>query len=395
VVCAIAALAAAVAFGGWRFAVSPDSLAWHRVAIWRAVVDLTMDHGLAGVGPGGLVDSAGTVRIPHQGRVARHLHRIGSAESTVLGMAVRTGAVGSCLLLAGLWCAWRRWRRGGLFASLPGRAAVGSMVALAVVHDQLGVGIVLLWWGCVVGALEASCGNRAPESAQQPAAGPRWMVAVATAGALLWGLGQPAFARLVWWTEPSSPELAERAVRAEMWYTDPLSWRVREVLARPRWSFVDAAEAIHFSTRAITVDRGKAALWSDHGRVYARVVNDLGPWPDAVARARQGYRRGCELEPHLPWTWLWWAQLERHLGRLDSSERLARRAVSEEPNFVRGWLFLARLELDRGRPSVAREACERALAARSLRRKSGLADYERELLVAPDWQLQEVAAALD
>lgn len=37
---------------GWRLSMVPDPLAWHRLAIWRAVLQLTAAHPLGGVGPG-------------------------------------------------------------------------------------------------------------------------------------------------------------------------------------------------------------------------------------------------------------------------------------------------------------------------------------------------------
>ena len=92
--------------------------------------------------------------------------------------------------------------------------------------------------------------------------------------------------------------------------------------------------------------------------------------------------------------WLQWAAFERSVGRVDESERLAERALAEEPNFVRGWLFLARLELDGGDLEIARTAYQRASAAAELAQTKTLTQYERDLLWAPAWQVEEVAASL-
>ena len=49
----------------WRFVSQPDILAWFRPAIWNAVLRLWAAHPVFGVGPGGLVDAAGPVRLLH------------------------------------------------------------------------------------------------------------------------------------------------------------------------------------------------------------------------------------------------------------------------------------------------------------------------------------------
>jgi len=125
--------------------------------------------------------------------------------------------------------------------------------------------------------------------------------------------------------------------------------------------------------------------------VHGRVVTELGPWPDAVDGARAGYRRATELEPHLPWAWLEWAQLERSLGRTDDARELAERSVAEEPHFVRGHLFLARMALDAGDRDAADEAFVRARAAFELRRPGSMSEYERDLLRVPSWQVEQIA----
>ena len=90
-------LLAASVFLIWRFTSSPDSLAWHRIEIWRALAELVVHHPVAGVGPGWLEESTGVVRIAHDGGIARYGHIIGSAESTYVGLLVRTGIVGGPL----------------------------------------------------------------------------------------------------------------------------------------------------------------------------------------------------------------------------------------------------------------------------------------------------------
>jgi uncharacterized membrane-anchored protein len=83
------------------------------------------------------------------------------------------------------------------------------------------------------------------------------------------------------------------------------------------------------------------------------------------------------------------------LGRFDEARSLAERAVSEEPRFVRGWLLLARLELDMGRRDAAREALARAVEASERGRWRLLSGYERDLVVTPRWQLEELSRALE
>ena len=111
--------------------------------------------------------------------------------------------------------------------------------------------------------------------------------ALAAGGCLLWGLVQPALASHLWLSGESTHRLAERAWRVEPWYVEPLVWRAMEAQARPQWRWRDAAEAMHWSRRAVQVDRGKATLWSSVGQVHARLVNEIGRWPDAVETARQ------------------------------------------------------------------------------------------------------------
>jgi tetratricopeptide (TPR) repeat protein len=124
------------------------------------------------------------------------------------------------------------------------------------------------------------------------------------------------------------------------------------------------------------------------------VAGDLGAWPDSLEGARRGFERATALEPHLPWYWLHWARFERAAGDLEAARRLAARAIAEEPNFVRGLLFSARLDLDRGQVGAARRAFDRAEGARWLARGRLLTSYERDLLRAPAWQVEEIRQAL-
>ena len=194
-----------------------------------------------------------------------------------------------------------------------------------------------------------------------------------------------------WYVEP---ELAERAERADLWYAEPIEWRVGELLAEPAWSWEDAAAALSWSRRAAEIHPGSSRVWMKVGDVHARIATELGPWPDALAGASEGYGRATELEPHLPWAWLRWAVFERSVGQLDDARGRAERAVSEEPSFVRGWLFLARVALDAGDQASAGLAFERARAAATLGRGRELTDYERDLLQAPPWQVRELASEL-
>jgi len=218
--------------------------------------------------------------------------------------------------------------------------------------------------------------------------------ALALAFAVLWSVATPALARRAWWSGPSTAARAERAERAEPWFSEPLEWRVDQLLARPEWSWPEAAEAISWSRRAVEVHPGGARAWSALGDVHARVAAELGPWPDALDGARQGFGRATALEPHLPWYWARWAAFERSVGQLADASRLVERALAEEPRFVRGWLLEARLALDRGDLPEAAASFERARSAAALGRGRQLTDYERDLLRAPAWQVEDVARSL-
>ena len=379
----------------WRFAAAPDALAWHRVEIWRALWALVVEAPLTGVGPGWLEEATGAVRIAHEGGIARWGHVIGSAESTPYGLLVRTGLVGLGFAAAAAVVWWRRVR-GANRGATPPAAVVAGIVVLALFHDFLDVDAVLWWWAALIGLIWPL--SVAQNSGRAAGAGaellPRIPAALALAFAVLWSIATPALARRLWWNGPSSAALAERAQRVEPWFSEPLEWRVDELLARPQWSWPEAAEAISWSRRAVEVHPGRARAWSALGDVHARVAAELGPWPDALAGAREGFGRATALEPHLPWYWARWAAFERSVGQLEEARRLVDRALEEEPRFVRGWLLRARLALDRGDEPEARASFERARSSALEGRRRSLSDYERDLLLAPAWQVHELAAEL-
>jgi predicted Zn-dependent protease len=211
---------------------------------------------------------------------------------------------------------------------------------------------------------------------------------------VLWGVVQPAWARWLWRSAVPDEVLVARAMRAEPWFDAPLEWRTRELMKHESWTWVTAAEALANGAQAVRIHPGAARLWSVLGMTHARVVTDLGPWPDSIEGARSAFARAVELEPFQPWAWLEWARLERNLGHTSDAIDLVRRGLDAEPHAVRARLFLARLELDRGNHEGAREAYERAVESARLRALSGLSAYERELLGAPAWQFREIGQAL-
>jgi hypothetical protein len=393
-------VAAAVAGAGmvlaWRFAVAPDALAWHRIAIWRALWPLVASSPLAGVGPGWLEDATGVVRIAHEQELARWGHVIGSAESTPYGLLVRTGFVGLGLAAAAVVAWWRRSRRAGAAWSPAAPALVVGIAVLALFHDLLDVEPVLWWWAGLLGLACPVAAAPAPGAPRAVDAGlrARLPAALALFFVLLWSVATPALARLVWWGGASTAALAERAERADPWYGEPVEWRVEELVARPEWSWPEAAEAMSWSRRAVELHPGGARAWSALGDVHARVVSELGPWPDALSGAREGFARATALEPHLPWYWARWAAFERSVGQLAEARQLVERSLDEEPRFVRGWLLRARLALDAGDQLEARACFERARSAAPAGRGRPLSDYELDLLRAPSWQVAEIAAAL-
>jgi predicted Zn-dependent protease len=148
------------------------------------------------------------------------------------------------------------------------------------------------------------------------------------------------------------------------------------------------------SREAVDMRPGSGPLWGGVALAQARVVTDLGPWPDAVREARRAFSRAVELEPHQPWYWLEWARFERTMGRIDEAVGLARRAVAEEPHAVRAWLLISRLELDRGQVDAARSALATARTSIATRTRHARNAYERDLLYAPPWQFRQLEEAL-
>lgn len=378
----------------WRFVSQPDTLAWFRPAIWAAVLRLWVAHPLFGVGPGGLVDAAGVERLLHVDHIGQRQFVISYAESTPLALLVQTGVLGFMIAGAAVAVWWRRAAHGKRL-SAPLVATLLVMAVMAAFHDLLTVDIVLWWWALSVGLIEAR--TTSPRSDEDPpirVASTRPLATLLFAFVVLWGVVQPAWARWLWRSGASDQVAVERATRAEPWFDVPLEWRVRDLLKRQSWTWEIAAEAISRGRRAARIHPGAAGTWSILGMVHARVVTDLGPWPDSVEGARDAFTRAVELEPHQPWAWLEWARLERNLGHTDDAVSLVRKALQAEPHAVRARLFLARLELDRGDHGAAREAFTRARESAGLWKRRGLSVYERELLAAPGWQFREIEEAL-
>ena len=309
-------------------------------------------------------------------------------------MLVQTGMVGVLIMCAAAYFWWRRAHTAKLISTALA-AALAAMVVMGAFHDLLRVDIVLWWWALCLGLMEAR--GRPVSTGGLNAVewrGRRLFVGLVFVFVVLWGVVQPAWARWLWRSGAPGPVRAARALRAESRFDAPLEWRVRDLLKREQWSWSIAAEAVSLIQRAVRVHPGAASLWTISGMVHARVVTDLGPWPDSVDRARAAFVRSVELEPFLPWARLEWARLERNLGNTSDAVSLVLEALEAEPNTVRARLFLARLELDRGHHEAARRAYFEALKSARYRRLSGLSGYERELLAAPAWQFREIEQAL-
>lgn len=376
----------------WRLAQHPDSLAWFRLRIWGAVAHLIGSSPIFGVGPGGLADAAGTVRLPTHSWCAVHAYRITYAESSPLGWAVQTGAVGLLLGATGAWLFWRAARERGTFRSASRRATLAAMVVIILFHDLLQAEVVMWWWALVLAAMVPIGSGRQPP-APRPWRLERLLAAVLVCGLVLWGMVQPALARSAH-ADGKDPEVTDRALAVEPWLDDAALARAEALLQEPRWSWDVAGEAEARTAGALAVHTKSAACWAAAARVNARIVADLGGWPTAVARARAAFAHACRLEPQLPWYWLDWARFERSLGRTGRSRELIARATDAEPNCVPAWLLLARMELDAGRVEAARAAFARAVEARRCGRGRLLSAYERILLHAPAWQWRVLKAEL-
>jgi hypothetical protein len=379
----------------WRFLSQPDILAWFRPAIWWAVLQVWAEHPVAGVGPGGLVDAAGAVRLLHADHVGQHQFLIAYAESSPLAVLVQTGVVGFTAALVAMLMWGRAARARGAFDSTPLRSALAVMVVMALFHDLITVDIVLWWWAAVIGLLEAPSvritpvGDSWPEPRGTPA-----VRALVVAYIMLWGMVEPSWARWLWRAGPLDAALVEKSLHAEPWYEVPLLWRSRNLFQQERWTWETAGETIARSRHAVRVRPSSAVPWGELGIVQARVVTNFGPWPDSVEDARESFLRATELEPRQPWHWLEWARFERSVGDLGTAVKLAHRAIEAEPHAVRAWLFIARLELDRGQVEAARLALGKARDSAALRARPGLNSYEKELVSAPEWQFRELEEAL-
>ena len=213
------------------------------------------------------------------------------------------------------------------------------------------------------------------------------------AALVVWGMTQPALARLVASRGDDSATVS-RAVRLEPWLDTAARARVRALLDLGKWTWNDAAEARRWSDFAARVHPGSVDAWNAVGVVNVRLIADLGIWPSAVQRARDGFRMACRLEPDLPWSWVAWARLERAIGHLATARRLDQRAVLAEPNCVRAWLLLGRIDLDLGRINRARHDLEAARTARRCGRGRVLEAYDRDLMAAPPWQWQALEKAV-
>ena len=274
------------------------------------------------------------------------------------------------------------------------KAIAAGVIVVALFHDLWSADVVLWWWALTVGLVEAATKPADTLEAKPGHAGPRVVLGLAGALLVLWGIVGPAWARTLWQSGEPCMRRVESAIRAEPWLDVPLRWRTRDLLRAETWSWEEASEALTRSRRAVRIHPGAARLWADLGLVHARVVTDLGLWPDSVEGARTAFARAAELEPLLPWHWLEWARFERTMGRREEALALAHRALAAEPHTVRAWLLVARLELDHGRVEAARRALNSARASVDLRRRTGLNAYERELLAAPGWQIRELEEEL-
>ena len=377
-----------------RLVLQPEVLAWHRPSIWVAALRLAGQHLMTGVGPGGLPDAATSVRILHPEHIGQHQFVLTFAESTPLAVLVQLGLPGLVLLvLAAL--AWLRGPRLRAILDHRGaRAVLGAMATMAAFHDLLTAPVVLWWWSVQLGLLEASAGAAPSDASAEWPRSTRLVATLATTWVLIWGLVQPAAARWRWSGGAISEERVRQAARLEPLWEAPMLARVEHLLTRPTWQWETAAEARAWAERAVAVHPGRAHAWADLGRVHARVVVDLGAFAATVETAREAFGRAVELDPFLPWVWLEWAQMERLLGADQRARELVRRALDSEPSTVAAWLLLARLELDRGRVEPARRALDRALELRRTLRHRDLTSYERDLVAASAWQIEELEGAL-
>ena len=373
----------------WRVISRPESLAWYRWRIWGAIVESIGDRPLWGIGAGNVADAMGPYRLEHAAEVGRWGHVIGGAESTLLGLALRVGLPGAVLAVAALVVWFLRSRRPTPSAA----AALGAMIMMGLFHDFWSEPAVLWWWAAAFGLVTL----RRPESAgrQHGGAGfPRWPVAMAIGGLTAWALVQPAWAQWLWRHSEPSAEAVVTAVRAEPWFSEPMRWRVQNLLVERRWTWAQASEALEWSRRNLEIQPGSAGAWNLRARVNARIVEEFGAWPMTVENARSAFGRASALEPRLPWHPYSHALMERGLGNLERALKLASHSVELEPAFVRGRLLVSRLELDGGHLEAARRTFESGLSTRNACESRAWTAYHRDLIQCPVWQVQALEQEL-
>lgn len=388
-------VAVALAVLAWRFISQPDLLAWHRVSIWWTVVKIWATRPFTGVGPGCLVEAAGAERILHPEQVGRYQFVVSLAESTPLAVLVQLGIIG--VLLAGLAAGalWVRAKRAGVLDSTAFRACLAAVVTLSLFHDFLTAEPVLWWWAVMLGCFEAMCLREPNPTATGSMAPTRMVAALMAIWLTAWGLVSPALARLRSGANPVSTAAVDRTLRIEPWYAEPASRLVRDLLAQSDpWTWKTAGEALHWAEKASGAHPGLARRWADLAQVRIRVLTDLGGTDFDTQAARQALERACELDPHLPWHWLERARFERIIGSHREALRFIRRALEEEPNTVRAWLMLSRMELERGHMDASRAAMAEAGKRETLISRPGLTDYEREILEAPEVQMESLSRSL-
>ncbi len=376
---------------GWRLTIQPDTLAWHRPAIWHAIIGVAAERPATGFGPGAWADVAGRARITYPDQLAQHELEPDYAESTLLAVLTQTGIVGLALvvLAGGAW--WWSDARGDGSGPRARRAVAVAVLVMALLHDMLQVDVVLWWWAVVIGlASPPAVGERSDHSWR------RLIAASVSCWAVMWSIAEPALAQVRWQrAETPSTEAVERAARTEPWDDIPARQRAAVLVTGRDWGWEEVGEALYWSERAVRVHPGSSAAWATLGRVLARTLENHGQWPGTLEQASDAFAHATDLEPRLPWTWLEWARLERAAGSFEGARSKAERAVEVEPAFVRGWLFLARVEVDLGRVQEARGALARAREAAGRRVRRPLTPYERELLRTPAWQFRSLERALE
>lgn len=378
---AVGAVGAGAAIA-WRLISRPESLAWHRWRIWGAICESIGDRPLWGVGAGNVAEAMGLYRLENAAEIGRWGHVIGGAESTPLGLALRVGLPGLILAVAALGVWFLRSRRPAQVTT----AALGGMITMGLFHDFWSEPAVLWWWAAVLGLVTLRF-REAPKNLTRGLGTTQWPMALAVGGLTAWALVQPAWAQWLWWHSEPSTGAVVTAVRAEPWFSEPMRWRVENLLAERSWTWAQASEALHWSRRQVETKPGSAAVWNLQGRVNARVIDEFGAWPATVEKARTAFVRASALQPYLPWYPYSQALMERRLGNLEGARRLASASVELEPAFVRGRLLVSRLELDEGHLHAARRELDQALASRDEGESRAWTPYHRDLIRCPEWQI--------